>query len=307
MTVTTESSPIVFTSIVPRQYVHRAAVSEVLLTSWHPTAAPHTFVVDAQWPRGHSLFAQSNGYQDSMLLVESVRQVGSLLAHAEFEVAFGHQFLMRSISFAATRELFAATPAPTEVELHTVCRDIVRRGKNLAGMHYEVTAKVNGVALATAGAAFNCTGPTVYKRLRGERPMQTRLLPGPAIDPRRVGRTDPQHVVLSEDTVGRGNIWELRVDTSHPIFFDHPVDHVPGMVLLEAARQAAHAATGLADALVLDLDSYFERYAELDARCDIEAIPAGVDAGGDALVDVRGIQFDRTVFTARLALRPRIR
>ena len=59
MTVTTESSPIDLTSIVPRQYVHRAAVSEVLLTGWRPGAAPQTFTVDAQWPRGHSLFAQS--------------------------------------------------------------------------------------------------------------------------------------------------------------------------------------------------------------------------------------------------------
>ncbi|MFC8346977.1 ScbA/BarX family gamma-butyrolactone biosynthesis protein [Streptomyces sp. NPDC057280] len=306
MTAPTDS-PIGLTSIVPRQYVHRAAVSEVLLTGWRPTAAADTFIVDAQWPRGHAVFAQSDGYQDAMLLVESVRQVGSLLAHAEFGVAFGHQFLMRFISFAATPELLAATPAPTEVELHTVCRDIVRRGKNLSGLHYEVIAKVEGVALATAGAAFSCTGPAVYKRLRGERPMRTRLRPGHAIDPRRVGRVDPQHVVLSEDALGRANTWELRVDTGHPIFFDHPVDHVPGMVLLEAARQAAYAATGLADALLLDLDSSFERYVELDAPCVIEATPAGVDAGGDALVDVRGIQFDRTVFTARLALRPRIR
>jgi hypothetical protein len=307
MTATLDSAHIGLTTIVPRQYVHRAAVSEVLLTGWRAAEQPDAFVVRAQWPRGHYLFAQSGGYQDPLLLVESVRQIGSLLSHAEYGVPFGHQFLMRTIGFAATRDLFVATPAPTEVELHTVCHDIVRRDKSVAGMRYEVTAKVDGVALATAGAAFNCMNPTVYRRLRGERPTRADRIPGLPIDPARVGRTGAQHVVLSEDANRSGDRWELRVDCGHPIFFDHPVDHVPGMVLLEAARQAAHATTGMTDALVLDLDSRFERYAELDAPCFIEATTTGEDDAGDVQVRVRGVQCDATVFTARLTLRARTR
>ncbi|MET9956949.1 ScbA/BarX family gamma-butyrolactone biosynthesis protein [Streptomyces sp. NPDC006339] len=307
MTAMLDSAITGLTTTVPRQYVHRAAVSEVLLTGWRPAAAPHAFVVGAQWPRGHALFAQSGGYQDPMLLVESVRQIGSLLAHAEFGVEFGHQFLMRSIAFAATTDLFVATPAPTEVELHTVCHDIVRRGKDLGGMRYEVTAKVDGVALASAGAAFHCTRPSVYKRLRGERPTCADRLPGLPIDPARVGRTGPQHVVLSDIPGGSPHRWELRVDCSHPIFFDHPVDHVPGMVLLEAARQAAHAVTGMPDTLVIGLESSFERYAELDEPCFIEAEPTSVDAAGDVHVRVRGLQRDASVFVADLTLRTRSR
>ncbi|GHF71456.1 ScbA/BarX family gamma-butyrolactone biosynthesis protein [Streptomyces griseosporeus] len=292
------------TTIVPRQYVHRAAVSEVLLTGWQAAEQADAFVVRAQWPRGHALFAQSGGYQDPLLLVESVRQIGSLLSHAEYEVPFGHQFLMLGIGFSATRDMFVATPAPTEVELHTVCRDIVRRGKALAGMRYEVTAMVDGVALATASAAFKCTAPGVYQRLRGDRPTRANRLPGLPVDPALVGRTGTEHVVLSQDGAS-GNRWEVRADTDHPIFFDHPVDHIPGMVLLEAARQAAHAATGLTDALVLDLDSSFARYAELDEPCYIEADPLGADDGGDVQVRVHGVQGRQTVFTARLVLRPR--
>ncbi|MGC9543456.1 AfsA-related hotdog domain-containing protein [Streptomyces sp. UG1] len=30
----------------------------------------------------------------------------------------------------------------------------------------------------------------------------------------------------------------LQVDTEHAVFFGHSPDHVPGMLLLEAARQA---------------------------------------------------------------------
>ncbi|MFE2286527.1 ScbA/BarX family gamma-butyrolactone biosynthesis protein [Streptomyces sp. NPDC059443] len=322
------------TTTVPREYVHRAAVSEVLLTGWEPAAdspPPHptdhpahhgglasagppggpaghhdSFVVRSQWPRGHSLFSQTDGYQDPMLLIESVRQIGSLLSHAEFEVPFGHQFLMWDMSFSTTPELLMAGPAPAEVELRTVCRDVVRRGRTLAGMRYDVTALVDGVALATAGAAFSCTSPAVHRRLRGDRPTGTDRVPGLPIDPALIGRTDTAHVVLAEDpTAVRDHQWELRVDSTHPIFFDHPVDHVPGMVLLEAARQAAHASTGLPDALVLGLDSNFARYVELDEPCRIEANPGLPDALGEILVQVHGTQRDQTVFAADLVLRPR--
>ncbi|MER7518914.1 ScbA/BarX family gamma-butyrolactone biosynthesis protein [Streptomyces sp. NPDC126499] len=303
MTAMLDSAITGLTTTVPRQYVHRAAVSEVLLTGWRPAAEPHAFVVTAQWPRGHALFSQSCGYQDPMLLVESVRQSGPLLAHAEYGVAFGHQFLMRSISFAATTDLFVATPTPTEVELHTVCRDIVRRGDDLRAMRLDVTAKVDGVALATAGGAFTLARPSVYQRLRGGRPTCADRLPGRPIDPARVGRTDPQHVVLSDHPSGADNRWELRVDCNHPIFFDHLCDHVPGMVLLEAARQAARAVTGMPDTLVLDLDSSFERYAELDAPCFIEAEQVTVDAAGDVHVRVRGLQHGASLFVAHLTLR----
>ncbi|WP_281275492.1 AfsA-related hotdog domain-containing protein [Saccharothrix australiensis] len=38
--------------------------------------------------------------------------------------------------------------------------------------------------------------------------------------------------------VGRSDSWLPRVDRRHPVLFDHPVDHVPGMALQEAGRQA---------------------------------------------------------------------
>lgn len=260
---------------VPRGYVHRASVAEVLLTGWEngTSGSPGTsdsFTVRAQWPRSHALFAPAHGYQDPLLLVESIRQTGILLAHAEYDVPFDHQFLMWDIAFSATAPALAAGPAPTDVELHTVCE--IGRGRTPAGMRYHVRVLRDGTPVATGGASFSCTRPAVHRRLRGERPTTTgRALPAP-IDPAAVGRTDPRHVLLATAPPSdRGPRWELRVDTDDPVFFDHPVDHVPGMLLIEAARQAARAATGRPDALLLDLRSTFTRYAELDSTCWIEA------------------------------------
>jgi hypothetical protein len=64
-------------------------------------------------------------------------------------------------------------------------------------------------------------------------------------------------------------------DTSHPAYFDHPQDHLPGMVLLEAYRQVALLAVADACAwapeslMVVACDARFSRYAELEleSRC----------------------------------------
>ncbi|BAJ30243.1 MULTISPECIES: ScbA/BarX family gamma-butyrolactone biosynthesis protein [Kitasatospora] len=295
------------TTIVPRQYVHRASVSEVLLTDWRAAPEPDAFVVRAQWPRGHALFAQSGGYQDPLLLMESVRQAGMLLAHAEYGVQLGTRFLLQSIRFSAAAELLVATPAPTEVELRVVAHGITRRGFRVTGMRFEMTVLVDGVPLATAGAAVAFTTPAVYARLRGDLPTWIPRPAGPAVDPATVGRRQPENVVLGAHPEGGPGRWRLRVDCEHPIFFDHPVDHVPGMLLIEGARQAAHAVTGRPDGLVVDLDSSFHSYAELDEFCGIEAERTGVDLAGDAHVHVRGVQDGRTVFTTRLTLRDRTR
>ncbi|GAA5075140.1 ScbA/BarX family gamma-butyrolactone biosynthesis protein [Streptomyces similanensis] len=296
------------TTTVPREYVHRAAVSEVFLTGWEADesteADRYAYTVKAQWPRSHALFAREDGHQDPVLLVESVRQIGSLLAHAEFDVPFGHQFVMADITVDADPRLFATDVVPTEVELRTVCRDTVRRGRTLSAMRYDVSVLRDGRRLATAGASFRCLSPSVYRRVRGERPTAPDRTVPPAIDPAAVGHASARHVVLARPEPGAGHRWEMRVDTAHPTYFDHPVDHVPGMVLIEAARQAAHASTGLPDALLLGVRADFARYAEFDAPCWIEAAPEPVDGTDDVRVRVRGSQREATVFTADLVVSP---
>ncbi|WP_324788387.1 ScbA/BarX family gamma-butyrolactone biosynthesis protein [Streptomyces sp. H51] len=297
------------TTTVPREYVHRTAVSEVLLTGWeHAPVGPdehHGFLVRAQWPRCHALFAPGRGYQDPMLLIESVRQAGSLLAHAEFDVPFGHQFLMSDISVDLEPELLAADPVPTDIQMHTACRDVVRRGGLLREMRYDTTVLRENGARATATAAFRCMSPDVYQRLRGRRPTTTDRTPPPAVDPATVGHNSTQHVVLGPRSPEHPHTWELRVDTTHPTYFDHPVDHIPGMLLLEAARQAAHASAGLPRAVLIGLKSTFTRYAELDAPCWITAhCRPHSTSHDDLLIHVHGTQRHKTVFTADLTVRP---
>lgn len=291
------------TTTVPKELVHRASVAEVMLTDWE-RVDDHHFTVAAQWPRGHSFFANVDGHHDPLIAAETIRQVGALLAHAEFGVPLGHQFLMWDLSISVHPANLLVDSAPASVVLEISCTDVKKRRNELAGLHYEAVIRRNGHVVATGGATFTCTSAKVYERLRGDRSnsIQRQLQLTAPMAPQNVGRISPMDVVLSP--IGEPDRWQLRVDTRHPILFDHPVDHVPGMVLLEAARQAAAAVLD-GPCLPLDITSEFKKYVELDAPCVIEAhrLP-GTDTDRGESVLVTGYQEETSVFRSTLTVAP---
>lgn len=52
-------------------------------------------------------------------------------------------------------------------------------------------------------------------------------------------RTDKRNLVLDATGTSERPAARLKVDQKHPFFFDHPLDHVPGLLLLEGAVQLA--------------------------------------------------------------------
>ncbi|KOV58512.1 ScbA/BarX family gamma-butyrolactone biosynthesis protein [Streptomyces sp. MMG1121] len=290
------------TTTVPKEFVHRASIAEVVLTDWERVDEQH-FTVSAQWPRLHSFFASLDGYHDPLLIAETIRQAGLLVAHTEFGVPLGHNFLMWDLSVDLDAEQLRIGAAPATVVIEIACTDIKRRGKNLAGLHFDAVIHRDGQPAGTGGATFTCASPAVYERLRGQRLGSEAVaipLTSP-IAPQHVGRLSPTSVVLSP--VPAPDCWQLRVDTRHPVLFDHPVDHVPGMVLLEAARQATIAFLGR-DCLPVGITSEFTRYAELDAPCMIEACSLPPCADGREHVLVTGRQDGTVVFTSTVAVAP---
>lgn len=96
----------------------------------------------------------------------------------------------------------------------------------------------------------------------------------------------------------------LRVDESDPFFYDHPLDHVPGMLLLEGMlRTAAHADRADADTRRADncprgsygprhvaaLELRLTRLCRPDPPARVEAAPVP-GAGGAARYTVRVVQ-----------------
>ncbi|MEU3408793.1 ScbA/BarX family gamma-butyrolactone biosynthesis protein [Streptomyces sp. NPDC006670] len=285
---------------VPKELVHRASAAQVLLTDWQRLDQEH-FSVTAQWPRNHSFFTPvAGGYYDPLICAESIRQIGNLLGHAEFSVPFGHNFVLWDLAFTVHPEHLLIGRAPAVVDLEITCVETKRRAGRLSGLVYDTVARRGGHVVATGRTSFTVTSPAVYRRIRPEHALRPGHRPLPLTAPaapQTVGRLSPTDVVLSP--IGQENRWQLRVDTSHPVLFDHPVDHVPGMVLMEAARQAAAAALGRRSFIPLGITSEFKRYVELDTPCIIESeCIQGDEPGAEELVRVTGHQDGELAYSA---------
>jgi hypothetical protein len=83
-------------------------------------------------------------------------------------------------------------------------------------------------------------------------------------------RCDARNGVLLPSFAGTPWQAELRVDQSHPFFFDHPLDHVPGLLLLEGAVQLAQRFAP-AQHFVAGIEAAFLRYALFDAPIALNA------------------------------------
>ncbi|MEV8587553.1 AfsA-related hotdog domain-containing protein [Streptomyces sp. NPDC051180] len=64
--------------------------------------------------------------------------------------------------------------------------------------------------------------------------------------------------------------WRLHVDPTHPGYFEHPSDHVPGMLLLESFRQAAELVTGEGGVLS-SMEAEFAVFGELAEPVKVHA------------------------------------
>ncbi|WP_240044947.1 ScbA/BarX family gamma-butyrolactone biosynthesis protein [Streptomyces alboflavus] len=297
------------TTTVPREYVHRAALSEVFLTGWE-AVGDDTFKVTAQWPRCHGfyeLYESGQGSYDPLMLCETFRQTFPLLSHAAYGVPFGHQLTWHHLQYSLDPRAMALAAAPAEIELRVRCFDIRRRRELPTAMSMSVDVLRDGEPFATAATRFGVLAPAVYQRLRGPRGDARRVFaaappPPPPVTRAGAGRGRRQDIVLAH-APGPGR-WRLRADTTHPVLFDHAVDHVPGMLLLEAVRQAGHALRpGDGSRAPVSMEAVFHHYVEFDSPCWIEASEVPADtADAPRGVRVDAMQEGRLMFRATSTL-----
>lgn len=247
---------------VPRQLVHRRSISEVFITDVI-RSGDDCFVAGAQWPRWHVFYGSSCRTYDSALLAETLRQVTILIAHTQLGVPLGTYFLLPDMSIARTGRGQPDSHKPTDVTVRARVTG-VRKGKGgINGLRIQVEFWVEGVQIAEGSAGARIVDETSYVRLRkaAARPDPIPALSA-GIESEHVGHSTAWNVVLGETTAARS--WPLRVDVTNPIYFDHPLDHVPGALLIEAARQAIRAASGYGTLDVEAFSAVFSRIVELN-------------------------------------------
>jgi hypothetical protein len=278
-----------FQQTIPRGLVHRAAVSEVFVTDLN-ILGEGRFEVGAQWPRRHSFFGpRTPAFHDPMLYGETVRQAAMLIAHRAYGVPLSNSFLSSDKEYSVDQAGLATDSRPVDVVLRGTAHEIEYRGKNVGGMRLDFECFRDGQRMGTASERWRSVSSAVYRRVRGDHfaatPFQAAALPGVA--PASVGRDRAEDVLVAATPVG--GTWSLRFDPDHPVLFDHAIDHVPGMALIEGARQAALLAVGDPYALPVSGEFRFDAYVEFDSDCRlvVEADDAGPDRTRPVRVDVR--------------------
>ncbi|MGW0604810.1 ScbA/BarX family gamma-butyrolactone biosynthesis protein [Streptomyces sp. NPDC002640] len=257
---------------VSGELVHKTRSAEVLLTGLR-SEGEDAFVVSAHWPEAHGCYATGPTALDPLLLVETVRQSLPLLCHSAYGVPLGHRLLWDTFGYELTPEALLPRDRAGRLELRVTCLESVRRGSRVSALTLLISVVQGTRRLAECTTRLTVQSPVVYQRLRagyGNPDTVTALpaAPAAAVAPSALGRTRCRDVVLGP--LG-GRDWRLRVDTTHPLFFDHPLDHAPGLLLLEAVRQTALVLPSERPLSVTAVETSFRRYVELDAPCRIEA------------------------------------
>ncbi|AYN38676.1 A-factor biosynthesis protein [Streptomyces dangxiongensis] len=271
------------------EYTHLRHRSAILVRGWRQER-PDAFTVIARWP-GHS----GPGRYDPRLLAQTVRQSGLLVAHAAYGVPTGHQTLLSNLNITTEPDFQAFDASEFEVDI-TVTRS-ARRSASL-GMEFRIRRDRATVCLADT--EFGWVSPAAYRRMRGRHltvDWGEWPLPEP-IGRHLAGRADDNDVLLAAGSADHQ--WRLRNDVSNTLLFDHPVDHVPGLVLLEAAHQAARAAAGPTPLELTDIAIGYERYVEFDEPCWIDARQLPPLVPNRFAVAVTGRQGGEVAFQARL-------
>ncbi|MEU6382360.1 ScbA/BarX family gamma-butyrolactone biosynthesis protein [Streptomyces bauhiniae] len=295
--------PSIVGGLATSDLVHRPDAQDAFPVEW-TRLAEHRYLVTADWPVAHRFFTPlPGGVQDPLLVAESMRQTAMMLVHADYGVPADHHFVMWDMEYALGTGDFGLSVASGRIDVVVECSEVRMRARSLAGMKMRLVFLRGDNVLAAGSGHLSCTSERAYRRLRGDRPASAGDAP-PLLDgvpPWRVGRRDPRDVVLAPAEDGAG--WRLRLDTANPTLFARANDHVPGMVLLEAARQAAVALAPEGRFVPASLSIAFHRYAELNEPCLVRA-RRETSPEGDVSVHVEGVQGGEPVFTATLGDSP---
>ncbi|GAA0598558.1 hypothetical protein HPO96_21265 [Kribbella sandramycini] len=283
--------------------VRKEKSDEALVLDWR--ALPDLVQqVTVRWPQQHSFYTEGDRYTP-LLFTETLRQALALLSHDVHEIPLGHRLGWERIRSWINAKALAVGDADV-VTLQVSHPSVTRRRLGSTYLVSRIDALIGNLHAGGAEVHYSAHPPAIYNRLRGPyadaKDAFQRAIPVPAAVPAAlVGRGDTGNVVLSptEDA----HTWQLRVDTTHRVLFDHPHDHIPGMVLLEAAAQAAQACLPV-PVTTTGFDTQFFRYVEFDQPCFFTAEPGPPTPQGRSVVQIHATQSGHPVCTAAISTEP---
>lgn len=268
-----------YTRTVPRHLVHRHAVAEVFLTDYR-IESDSAYQVAVQLPVSHRIFDVSSEQHDPLGVAEAFRQAVVLLCHTRYEIPLHYKFLMETFSFEMLDAL-DVQPVAEPLSFSMTADNLTHRDGAVSGVEVSGILREGNRHVARCKAVARGVSPEGYRRIRqgreDHRPSRRILPSGTAVvGSERVGRLTDGDVLISTDPA-RHTMFCTPDPRNHSLF-DHPVDHIPGMILFEAARQAVRFHIGNPATQIASLSAVFPRFTEWETPCEVSTTP--LDASG---------------------------
>jgi 2-oxo-3-(phosphooxy)propyl 3-oxoalkanoate synthase len=288
--------PMRFEQTVNRELVHKWSLAEVFLTD-NARIGESRYICAAQLPASHGYFndhVDAAGVVDPLLILETARQVATCGAHLHCGVPRSAVLVLEAYSVDLAGPVSADRGArPPELVAVTSVAERETRARRPGSLSFVSELSLSGTAIGTVSMEVTWLDADQYRALRrmrrGGEPPTAFECAGPAngapVDPKLVHRFNPANVVICGLDASAPEV-SAFLDTGcyrNRAMFDHPYDHVPAMVLTEAARQLTVIAAGTSTARIRAVLGRFTAFAELDRPVRLSTTPSG---GGSAEVSL---------------------
>lgn len=199
------------------------------------------FLVQGELLENHILYGdQVSGFNAGTYFIEVARQGTLAMAHHFYDVPLDMGFIITGMSwdFAEKMPFFRSKESLCHCEITVDEIESKKEGlrKNLSS--YALVYEGNTFLTGTASCI------TVPKKLIaktvGSSSLQNSVLShDEAVDVQDVQILDRKNILIARPQLLKNNTYQvdLIIDKDHKYFFEHPNNHVPGMMLLEAAKQ----------------------------------------------------------------------
>ncbi len=289
-----------------RRFVHRQSVSEVYLTDGIPVGEAGRFRLGAQWPRQHAFYRRAPTATTRCCSARPFASAPSISDTCTTPYPWG--------TSSRCDDAHRGTPRPVD---HRVVggggrherpghRTHARRGRPVGVQCRRGLPRRRPRRRDTAGplAVAGVLTPDDYARIRwsSDRAPTVGRIPQPLpVLQSAVCVSDDRAVVLGCPSVGRHRSLAAAGGSDASGAVRPSLDHVPGVVVLEAARQSARLRLGWSCADVESLELRFRRFLELD---EPTTVTTELRPGEDGCVDVEFSQWGeiKASGTIRLAV-----
>jgi hypothetical protein len=213
--------------LIDRRLVHKCANAEVFITDVRKVGS--SWQCWAQISAGHSRVVSADGRLPLVLDFELIRQAAIAIAHLGYGVPLHESFIIDEVFIRRQNYEYDTMVLSAPVDLTLLARErsvVVRHGR-VAVMELEMDfVDANDRVVAVGGGTFRCLTPAQYRAVRRNSYRISTDFASSSVSR-----------VMDLVVTGSSMSAQLGVDYRDSFLFDHPTDHLPGLLFVDVATE----------------------------------------------------------------------